>query len=59
MWNCVAVPDRCLFVCFTKDTMEKAEVVQKLIIFTSEISILIFFASENITFWNMHVNLPR
>ena len=34
----------------TKETMEKAEVIQKLIFFTSEISILIFFTGENITF---------
>ena len=35
--------------------MEKAEVIQKLIFFTSEISLLIFFSRESITFWNMHV----
>ena len=34
--------------------MKKAEVTQKLILFTSEISLLIFFTSENITFLNMH-----
>ena len=30
--------------------MEKAEVIQKLIFFTSEMTLLIFFTSENITF---------
>ena len=37
--------------------MEKAEVIQKLIFFTSEIhvTLLIFFSSENNTFWNMYV----
>ena len=33
---------------------KKAEVIQKLIFFTTEISLLIFFTSENITFLNMH-----
>ena len=32
-----------------KKRMEKAEVIQKLILFTSEISLLIFFTSESIT----------
>ena len=31
--------------------MKKAEVIQTLIFFTSEISLLIFFTSENITFY--------
>ena len=35
--------------------MEKAEVIQKLILFTSEITHLIFFTNENNTFRNMHV----
>ena len=30
--------------------MKKAEVIQKLIIFSTEISLLIFFTNENITF---------
>ena len=31
--------------------MKKAEVIQKLIFFTTEISLLIFFTNENITFF--------
>ena len=37
--------------------MEKAEVIQKLIFFTSEISLLIVFTSENITFRNRNIIL--
>ena len=35
--------------------MEKAEVIQKLIFFTSKITLLIFLTSENNTFRNMYV----